>query len=377
MGRGRLMDEQKQAVIELVQAHRGQGRPVAEVLGGVGVARSSYYRWKKEPQEKKPRGPRSYEITIEERQLIDEVKEQHPLYRHRRIQGVLQQRGVYLSASVIYGHLKQRGQVEPYERRAAPWKESRYEVWQRNLLWGSDWTKLSVGGVRWYLLTVIDFFSRWIVAWEIVPTVHAGTIKAIYQTGLNNQGISLHGQTKPKLRVDRGSPNTSGITQEFFEALGAELSFARVRRPTDNALTERFYGTIKQEEIYLVGNYPDEISARDEIGRYIERYHHQRPHQSLMNFTPAHVHELNNKSRLLAKLKEIKRKTREKRKAYWKQNPNPGSAPAEGGCPDKGQGRSVDPGANMEAVFQHQLSDSQSESPSTENYSLVEPILSH
>jgi len=230
-------------------------------------------------------------------------------------------------------------------------------------MWGSDWTKLSVGGVRWYLLTVIDFFSRWIVAWEVVPTVHGGTIKAIYQAGLKSQGLSIQSQTKPELRVDRGSPNTSGITQEFFEALGAELSFARVRRPTDNALTERFYGTIKQEEIYLVGNYPDEISAREEIGRYLERYHHSRPHQSLMNFTPAQVHEVNNKSRLLAELQEMKRRTRKKRKAYWVQNRNPGSSPPAGGCPGKGPGRSVNPGANTEGVSQHQPTDSQIESP--------------
>ena len=189
--------------------------------------------------------------------------------------------------------------------------------------------------MRWYLLTVIDFFSRWIIAWEVVPTVHAGNVKAIYQAGLKSQGISVHSKTKPELRVDRGSPNTSGITQEFFEALGAELSFARVRRPTDNALTERFYGTIKQEEIYLVGNYPDEISAREEIGRYIERYHHQRPHQSLMNFTPTHVHEVNNNSKLLAEINEMKRKTREKRKAYWEQTRYPGSTRSEGGCPTR------------------------------------------
>ena len=64
MGRGRLMKQQKQAVIELVEAHRSQGRPVAEVLGSVGVARSSYYRWKKnDPGEKNARRQRSYEIT--------------------------------------------------------------------------------------------------------------------------------------------------------------------------------------------------------------------------------------------------------------------------------------------------------------------------
>jgi transposase InsO family protein len=126
-------------------------------------------------------------------------------------------------------------------------------------------------------LTVIDFYSRLIVAFDVVPTVHAGHVKAIYQAGLRGQGISVHSERKPELRVDRGSPNTSGITQEFFEALGAELSFARVRRATDNALTERFYGTVKQEEIYLVGNYPDETSAREEIGRYIETYHRSGP----------------------------------------------------------------------------------------------------
>jgi transposase InsO family protein len=374
---GRLMESQKQSTLELVATHRNQGRTVGEVLSSLGVARSNYYRWKKGQTPNQADRQSSYEITAQERGQIDEVKAQYPQYRHRRIQGALQQRGVYLSASVIYGHLKAQGEVEPYQRRAAPWKQPRYEVWQRNLLWGSDWTKLSVGGVRWYLLTVIDFFSRWIIAWEVVPTVNAGNVKAIYQAGLRNQGISIHSENKPKLRVDRGSPNTSGITQEFFENLGADLSFARVRRPTDNALTERFYGSIKQEEIYLVGNYLDEISAKEEIGCYIERYHHTRPHQSLMNFTPAHVHEVNNKSWLLAEIKEMKRKTRESRKAYWEQNRNPDSTPSAGRSPDKGPAPSINPGANTEVASQHQPPDSQNESPTTQNHSLVPSILSH
>jgi len=326
------MASQKQAVLGLVESHRGEGRSVSEVLGTVGVARSSYYRWKKGEGEKKDERPSSYELTVEERQMIEAVKESHPEYRHRRIQGMLQQQGVYLSASAIYGHLKELGQVEPYDRRAAPWKTARYEVWRRNLMWGSDWSKLSVGGIRWYLLTVIDFFSRLLIAYDVVPTVHAGYVKAIYQAGLSSQGISLHSETKPELRVDRGSPNTSGVTQEFFESLGAELSFARVRRPTDNALTERFYGTVKQEEIYLVENYPDAQSAREELGRYIESYNQSRPHQALFNFTPAHVHQLNNKSVLMVELNEMKRKTREKRKAYWAEQQNQSSV-YRGGIP--------------------------------------------
>lgn len=211
----------------------------------------------------------------------------------------------------------------------------------------------------------------------MVPTVHAGHVKAIYQAGLKNQAISVHSETKPELRVDRGSPNTSWITQEFFEALGAELSFARVRRPTDNALTERFYGTVKQEEIYLVGNYPDETSAREEIGRYIESYNQSRPHQALYNFTPAHVHAVNNKSALLQELNEIKRKTREKRRAYWAEQQKLRQTAFAGDTQGKGQPEIVDPGANTEAVFLHQQPDSQTESPKTENDSLQSLILSH
>jgi putative transposase len=345
------MASQKQAVMELVERHRGEGRRIGDVLGSVGVARSSYYRWRKGQGEPKERRPSSSQITEEECRMIEAVKEAHPEYRHRRIQGALQNQGVYLSASAIYRHLRQKGWVETYERRAAPWKEPRYEVWQRNLMWGCDWTKLLVGGVRWYLLTVIDFFSRLIVAYEVVPTVHAGHVKAVYQAGLKGQGILVKGETKPELRVDRGSPNTSWVTQEFFEALGAELSFARVRRPTDNALTERFYGTVKQEEIYLVGNYPDQTSAREEIGRYIETYNRSRPHQALFNFTPAHVHEVNNKSVLLQELTEIKRRSRERRKAYWAGRSDGSQQPIEGGCPGKGQGEIVDPGAYKEEIF--------------------------
>jgi len=99
--------------------------------------------------------------------------------------------------------------------------------------------------------------------------------------------------------------------------MGADISFARVRRPTDNALTERFFGTAKQEEIYVVGSYPDEYSAQYEIGNYIYSYNTERPHQSLWNFTPALVQETNNNTLLLEKLSLLKYEAKIKRRLYW------------------------------------------------------------
>ncbi|WP_168062736.1 integrase core domain-containing protein [Candidatus Manganitrophus noduliformans] len=312
------MSAQKEAVLQLVAEQKERGRPVRETLVTLSVPRSTYYRWKKSNGTQPDRANRADPLTPEEKERIEAVKAAHPHLRHRQIQGVLQKGGTYLSFSAIYQYLKGRGLVEPYERRPAPWETPRYEVWQKNLMWGCDWTKLKIGDLRWYLLTLIDFFSRLIIAFEIVPTVNASHVKQIYRKGLLAQGILLASERKPELRVDQGSPNTSWVTKEFFEIIGAELSFARVRRPTDNAITERFYGTIKQEEIYLVGSYPDEQSAREEIGRYVGYYNTDRPHQSLMNFTPDHVHQVNNKTALLDELKEMKKEARKRRKEYWR-----------------------------------------------------------
>jgi hypothetical protein len=51
--------------------------------------------------------------------------------------------------------------VESYERRTSPLKEPRYDVWQKNLMWGCDWTTLRINHIRWYLMILIDQFLRW------------------------------------------------------------------------------------------------------------------------------------------------------------------------------------------------------------------------
>lgn len=314
------MKTQKQEVLTFVENERQRGRATSEILLGLKVPRSSYYRWRKEAQEVaevKEARVTVRSVTEEELQQVDRIKEEHPEKRHRQLQGLLQLEGRFLSASVVYRRLKETGRVEPYARRAAPWKEPFYEIWRANLMWGADWTKLRIGGERWYLLTLIDFFSRLIVHHEIVPTVNAGHIKRLYQVGLGNLNIPLFWHLKPELRVDQGSPNTSGVTKSFFKEIEAELSFARVRRPTDNAITERFYRTIKQEEIYVVGDYHDYPTAKEVIGEYIDWYNEKRPHQALWNFTPKMVHELNDKTELLRMLKELKRKAWTTRKEFW------------------------------------------------------------
>ena len=312
------MEEQKKQIVQFVHEQRAKGYTISAILNDIGIKRPTYYSWCK-PAEKKPSKSKINELTPYEKTAIEEIKKEYPQLRHRQLQGILQQKGMYLSFSSVYQHLRSLGLVEPYERRPSPLKEPRYNVWQRNLMWGCDWTKLLVNHLRWYLLILIDFFSRYIVSYGIFPSVNASHVKHIYAMGLKEQGIKKGAPVLPELRVERGSPNTSLVTKEFFDIMGADLSFSRVRRPTDNALTERFFGTAKQEEIYIVGSYPDERSAWEEIGSYIYAYNHERPHQGLWNFTPAYVHDINNNTALLEGLERLKQNTRLERKHYWEQ----------------------------------------------------------
>ena len=298
------MEEQKKTIIEFVQGQKVKGQSITESLKALGIKRSTYYTWLK-PKEEKKTGQNVRELTPFEEQAIEDAKEHYPHLCHRQIQGMLQNQGMYLSMSSVYHHLKSLNQVEPYERRPSPLKEPKYSIWQRNLIWGCDWTKLLINHIRWYLIILIDFFSWYLIAYDIHPSVNASHVKHLYAMGLKNQGIA-HNDMVPELRVDRGSPNTSWATKEFFSL-----------RPTDNALTERFFGTAKQEEIYVVGSYPDEQSGRYEIGNYISSYNAERPHQALWNFTPAFVHEVNNNTIFLEKLSQLKYEAKMKRKLYW------------------------------------------------------------
>lgn len=309
------MKAQKEEIVRHVDDQKSQGESIGLTLAELGVKRSTYYRWKK-PLKSTELKPRVTTLTPEEKKTIEETKDKYPGLRHRQIQGMIQKIGMYISASSVYEHLKSLGRIEPYERRPSPWDVPRYEAAWKFKLWGTDWSRMKINWLRWYLLVLIDYYSRKVVAYDIVPSVNASHIKRLYRAGLKSEEIEKT-EWLPELRVDRGSPNTSHVTRDFFDVMGADLSFSRVNRPTDNARTERFFGTIKQEEIYVVRNYPDEITAREAIEKYIRYYNEERPHQALWNFTPNDVHQVNNKSLILAELRKLKRDSKARRRTYW------------------------------------------------------------
>jgi len=294
--------KQRELIIAEVLRLKGLGISKTEALRRMGVCRSSYYSWIK--GNKRCEKPASIQrLTVEERNAVIDIKRKEPQLSHRQISGWLRHKGYWISSSSCYRILRECGWIFPYQVREKPWKTARYEPYRPNMIWGEDWTILTIAGTRYYLLTIIDYFSRYIVAWGIVKTVTHKNVQDILSLAYMSEKIDEK-VDKPIIRFDRGSPNMARETRRFIKEMELVLSPSRANRPTDNARQERWYRTIKQEEIYCYPEYPNLEIAKELIGRYIEEYNKKRPHQILWNFTPEYVHKIGNKSKIYEQYKE-------------------------------------------------------------------------
>lgn len=298
-----LSQGQQERIMEEVLKLKGKGISKSQAFSQLGVCRSTYYGWL-EPLETKMRNSPPNRLLPAEREAVVHLKRKEPYLSHRKISGLLREDNLFVSPSSCYRILKSLGWIEPQHLRESPWKKPRYEPFRANQIWGEDWTQLVIDGLRYYLLTIIDYFSRFIIAWGIVKTVTKKEVQDLVVLAYLIEGIEKN-DLKPKIRLDQGSPNMAYGTRGLIKDLEMVFSPSRVNRPTDNARQERFYRTLKQEEIYCYPSYPSVEIARKSIGEHIEFYNERRPHQALWNFAPGYVHRLGNKTELL---KEYKRK---------------------------------------------------------------------
>lgn len=303
--------EQRQRIIEEVQRLSLEGVPKSQILKALGVCRSTYYEWARE-RGASQRKPSALSLTVYEKQAIIDKKKIQTELTHRKISGSLRHDGFWISPSSCYRVLKPLGWVAHQELREAPWRVPRYEPFRPNQVWGEDWTILSITNNRYYLLTIIDYFSRYIVAWGIVKTVTQREVQNLLALAYLSEGIEQQ-DPKPILKADQGSPNMARETKRLIRDLEMVLSPSRAYRPTDNPRQERWYRTVKQEEIYCYPTYPSEEIARSSIAKYIRFYHEERPHQALWNYTPRFVHRLGNNTELLEHHRAMVRIVKEQR----------------------------------------------------------------
>jgi putative transposase len=180
-------------------------------------------------------------------------------------------------------------------------------------LWQTDFTYLKVAGWGWYYLsTVLDDFSRYIVAWKLCATMQASDVtetldQALTASGLNQVTV-VH---RPRLLTDNGSSYIAGDLAEWLESRGMTHIRGAPRHPQTQGKIERWHQTLKNrillEHYYLPGDLEAQVGAFVERYNH-QRYNHQRYHESLDNLTPADVYFGRGEAILLER-ERIKRQT--------------------------------------------------------------------
>ncbi len=188
-----------------------------------------------------------------------------------------------------------------------------------NQLWQTDFTYLKVIGWGWfYLSTILDDFSRYIIAWKLCTTMKAADVTDTLEMALKASGCDqatvVH---KPRLLSDNGSSYIAGDLAEWLDDRNMQHVRGAPYHPQTQGKIERWHQTLKNrillENYYLPGDLEAQIEA------FVAYYNHQRYHESLNNLTPADVYFGRGQTIMLER-ERIKRKTIEHRPLHHRKN---------------------------------------------------------
>jgi putative transposase len=167
-----------------------------------------------------------------------------------------------------------------------PYLLSGLDIIEPDHVWSIDITYIPIRRSWLYLTAIIDWYSRYVVAWMIDDTLEIGFVLEACTNALY--------KVRPKImNSDQGSHFTSPKYTEMFLAAGVEISMDHRGRAYDNIFIERLWRTVKYENVYL-RSYETPRDARMGISQFLDYYNNERPHQSLDYRTPAEVYKPGN-----------------------------------------------------------------------------------
>jgi len=297
---------------------------VRRTLDKLGIASTTFYRWYDRYRafgeaglEDRASGPGRVwnRIPGEVRQQILELALDEPELSPRELAVTFTDtKDYFVSEASVYRLLKAHDLItSPAFVVIKAADEFKEKTTRPNQLWQTDFTYLKVIGWGWfYLSTILDDFSRYIIAWKLCTTMKAEDVTATLELALKASGCDqatvVH---KPRLLSDNGSSYISGDLAQWLDDQGMEHVRGAPYHPQTQGKIERWHQTLKNR--ILLENYylPGDLEAH--VGAFVEHYNHQRYHESLGNLTPADVYFGRSQTILLQRAR-VKRKTIEYRR---------------------------------------------------------------
>jgi transposase InsO family protein len=194
----------------------------------------------------------------------------------------------FISESSVYRILKVNGLITSPAYTVLSAKDKFDQPTTRiNQLWQTDFTYLKIVHWGWYYLsTVMDDYSRYILSWRLCSGMSAEDVKATIDDAIAVSGVDhVYVNHRPRLLSDNGPCYISGELKKYLAEQGFTHTRGKPYHPMTQGKIERYHRSMKN--ILLLDNYycPDDLIA--EIGKFVDYYNHQRYHESLNNVTPA------------------------------------------------------------------------------------------
>jgi len=231
------------------------------------------------------------EVAI--KHAIDEIYTQYPFYGSRRITVELRENHKRpVARETVQRYMREMGITAIYpgpnlsrrnpEHKIYPYLLRNVTAAYPNHVWGIDITYIRLCDGWLYLVAVIDWFSRYVVSWELDQTLEMPFVVTAVERAL--------AQATPVIwNSDQGSHFTSPQYTRLLLDAGVQISMDGQGRASDNIFTERLWRTVKYEEVYLQ-DYAHPKEARRSLAAYFDFYNHRRRHQALDDRTPTSVY---------------------------------------------------------------------------------------
>jgi putative transposase len=312
--------------LEIIRLVERSHLPVRRTLERIGLPRATFYRWCElyrvggpEALEDQPSRPgrvwnripdavrgRILDLALAEPELSPRELAVHLTHRER----------YFVPEASVYRLLAAHGLItSPAFVVVKAADEFHTKTTAPNQLWQTDFTYLKVIGWGWfYLSTVLDDFSRYIIAWKLCTTMAAGDVTATLELALAASGRDrARVRHRPRLLSDNGPSYVATDLAEWLDENGIEHVRGAPCHPQTQGKIERWHQTLKNR-ILLENHYlPGDLEAR--IGAFVDHYNHHRYHESLDNLTPADVY-LGRGEAVLLERERIKRQTLASRRLH-------------------------------------------------------------
>lgn len=319
----RHTQSEKMEIIRLVE---GSSLSVRETLRELDVNRSSFYAWYRRYEmagydglaNKKPAASRFWNRIPEEvKDQVVELAKDLPGESPRQLAWKFtDSEGYYLSESSVYRILKSYDLVTcPAYTIITAADKFQHPTRRVHELWQTDFTYFKVIGWGWYYLgSVLDDYSRYIIAWKLFTTMAAEDVTDILESAVERTGIyGVPVKHRPRLLSDNGPCYISGELREYLEGRGIEHTRGAPYHPMTQGKIERYHRSMKNEVTLTKYYFPWELEQ--EIKRFVEYYNHRRYHESLNNVTPADVYNGRHKD-IATRREKIKRRTMKLRREH-------------------------------------------------------------